>query len=238
MAEALIWLAFTLFVTVMTGWVASDALARGRRWVAWFVATSFFGLFSVIAWLVMRRRATLVSRPAFRIRALIYAAAFCFVVLLSTSRIVISTFGYQVARVEGQAMAYTILDQDRLIVEKWPYLLNPPRRGDIVMLRYPLRPDRSFVKRIIGEEGDLLRGSNGVVILNDQPLDEPYVADEYRSYQDWGPVVVPEGYYFVMGDHRNNSSDSRHWGFVPAKYILGRVRLRWFPFSAFGGFDP
>ena len=78
----------------------------------------------------------------------------------------------------------------------------------------------------------MVRVSAGRVFLNDQPLDEPYMAEGYRSGDNWGPQMVPEGYYFVMGDHRNNSSDSRHWGFVPAKYILGRVRLRWYPFSA------
>ena len=63
----------------------------------------------------------------------------------------------------------------------------------------------------------------------DIPLKDDYVAAEYRSHDDWGPQVIPEGYYFVMGDHRNNSSDSRHWGMVPKKYIIGKVQLRWWP---------
>jgi signal peptidase I len=111
-----------------------------------------------------------------------------------------------------------------------------PLRGEIVMHMFPLRPERSFVKRIIGEEGDMVRIVDGRVYLNDRPLDESYVHDAYRSYDDWGPTVVPEGYYFVMGDHRSNSSDSRHWGFVPARYIVGKVRLRSYPFSAFRTF--
>ena len=141
----------------------------------------------------------------------------------------IVTFGFQVARVEGMSMAPTLQDQDRLIVNKLAYRIGDPKVGDIVMLYYPLKPEKSFVKRIIAEEGDQVRIVGGRVFRNDVPLDDSFVPQEYRSYDDWGPQVIPEGYYFVMGDHRNNSSDSRHWGFVPKKYIIGRVQLRWWP---------
>jgi signal peptidase I len=143
--------------------------------------------------------------------------------------ILIVTFGFQVARVEGMSMAPTLEDQDRLIVNKLIYRIAEPRRGDIVMLYYPLNPDKSFVKRVIAEEGDSVRVVDGRVYVNDVPLHDDYVPAEYRSHDDWGPQVIPEGYYFVMGDHRNNSSDSRHWGFVPKKYIIGKVQLRWWP---------
>jgi signal peptidase I len=141
----------------------------------------------------------------------------------------IVTFGFQVARVEGQSMAPTLADQDRLIVNKLIYRISPPRRGDIVMLYYPLNPDKSFVKRVIAEEGDTVRIVDGRVSVNDVPLNDDYVPSEFRSHDDWGPQVISEGYYFVMGDHRNNSSDSRHWGLVPKKYIIGKVQLRWWP---------
>jgi signal peptidase I len=141
----------------------------------------------------------------------------------------IVTFGFQVARVEGQSMAPTLADQDRLIVNKLAYRLGEPHVGDIVMLYYPLNPNKSFVKRVIAEEGDQVRVVDGRVYRNDVPMDDAFVPVEYRSHDDWGPQVVPEGYYFVMGDHRNNSSDSRHWGFVPKKYIIGKVQLRWWP---------
>jgi len=141
----------------------------------------------------------------------------------------IVTFGFQVARVEGLSMAPTLADQDRLIVNKLAYRLGAPRRGDIVMLYYPLNPDKSFVKRVIAEEGDTVRIVDGRVYVNDVPMRDDFVAPEYRSHDDFGPTVIPEGYYFVMGDHRNNSSDSRHWGFVPKKYIIGKVQLRWWP---------
>jgi signal peptidase I len=141
----------------------------------------------------------------------------------------IVTFGFQVARVEGLSMAPTLDDQDRLIVNKLIYRLSAPRRGDIVMLFYPINPDKSFVKRVIAEEGDQVRIVDGRVYVNDVPLRDDFVPAEYRSHDDYGPTIIPDGYYFVMGDHRNNSSDSRHWGMVPKKYIIGRVQLRWWP---------
>jgi signal peptidase I len=146
--------------------------------------------------------------------------------------VLIVTFGFQVARVEGQSMAPTLEDQDRLIVNKLVYRLGSPRRGDIVMLYYPINPDKSFVKRVIAEERDTVRIMDGRVYVNDVPMQDDYVPVEYRSHEDWGPQVIPDGYYFVMGDHRNNSSDSRHWGMVPKRYIIGKVQLRWWPVPA------
>ena len=144
----------------------------------------------------------------------------------------IVTFGFQVARVEGQSMAPTLQDQDRLIVNKFAYRIGEPQIGDIVMLYYPNRPEKSFVKRVIAAEGDQVRIIDGRVYRNDVLMDDSFVPAEYRSHEDWGPKVIDEGYYFVMGDHRNNSSDSRHWGYVPKKYIIGRVQLRWWPVPA------
>ncbi len=141
----------------------------------------------------------------------------------------IVTFGFQVARVEGQSMAPTLEDQDRLIVNKLAYRLRDPQVGDIVMLYYPVDPSKSFVKRVMAEPGDTVRIADGHVYRNEVLIDDSYVPDAYRSHDDWGPEVVPEGYYFVMGDHRNNSSDSRHWKFVPKRYIIGKVQLRWWP---------
>jgi signal peptidase I len=151
------------------------------------------------------------------------------VVSAAVYAILIVTFGFQVARVEGQSMAPTLDDQDRLIVNKLVYRWSTPRPGDIVMLYYPTNPDKSFVKRVIAEEGDTVQIRNGRVYVNDVPVPDDYVPPEYRSHDDYGPKVVDDGYYFVMGDHRNNSSDSRHWGLVPKRYIIGRVQLRWWP---------
>ena len=139
------------------------------------------------------------------------------------------TFVFQIARVEGQSMAPTLADQDRLIVNKFAYEVGAPQRGDIVMLYYPVDPSKTFVKRVIAEEGDDVRIADGHVFVNDMPMADNFIPPEYRSHEDFGPERIPNGYYFVMGDHRNNSSDSREWGVVPKKYITGRVQLRWWP---------
>lgn len=141
----------------------------------------------------------------------------------------IVTFGFQVARVEGLSMAPTLEDQDRLIVNKLAYRMHAPVVGDIVMLYYPLDPDKSFVKRVVAEPGDTIKSVRGRVYRNDVPLDDDFIPEEYRSEDSWGPETLPEGMYFVMGDHRNNSSDSRIWKYVPTKYIIGKVQLRWWP---------
>jgi signal peptidase I len=143
--------------------------------------------------------------------------------------VLIVTFGFQVARVEGQSMSPTLEDQDRLIVNKFVYRIGDPRRGDIVMLYYPVQPEKSFVKRIIAEENDSVHIVEGRVYVNDIPLNDEYVLSEFRGHDDYGPKTIPDGFYFVMGDHRSNSSDSRHWGMVPKKYIIGKVQLRWWP---------
>lgn len=141
----------------------------------------------------------------------------------------IVTFVAQAARVEGVSMAPTLADHDRLVVNKLVYLLGAPQRGDVVMLYYPENPELTFVKRVIGEPGDVIRIVDGRVFVNDVALHDDFVLPEFRSHDDFGPVMVPRGYYFVMGDHRNNSSDSRVWRFVPKKYIIGKVQLRWWP---------
>jgi signal peptidase I len=126
-------------------------------------------------------------------------------------------------------MAPTLQNQDRMIVNKLAYRMGEPQIGDIVMHYYPLKPEKSFVQRVIAGEGDQVRIVDGKVYRNDVVMDDSFVPPDFRSHDDWGPQVIPEGYYFVMGDHRNNSSDSRHWGFVPKKYIIGKVQLRWWP---------
>jgi signal peptidase I len=152
----------------------------------------------------------------------IFASALVYAVL-------IITFVFQIARVEGQSMAPTLEDSDRLFVNKLQYRFASPQRGDIVMLYYPVDPDKMFVKRVIAEPGDTLRIVDGRVYVNGGKMRDEFVAPEYRSHDDWGPAVVPEGYYYVMGDHRNNSSDSRQWGSVPKKYIVGKIQARWWP---------
>ena len=220
-----------VLLLALTGWAAYDAARRGRSWYGWsrlVFFTPFFG--GLIAWLVVRRRAPVTVERLGVLRSCLLALtgvpllAFTFF-----ASVFVVTFLFQVARIEGQAMTPTLQDQERVIVNKLVYRIGEPRRGDIVMLYYPLNPEKSFVKRVIAEEGDTVRIVDGRVYVNDIPLKDDYVPSEYRSHDDWGPQVIPEGYYFVMGDHRNNSSDSRHWGMVPKKYIIGKVQLRWWP---------
>jgi len=142
---------------------------------------------------------------------------------------VIVTFGFQVARVDGESMLPTLEDHDRLIVNKMAYVFGSPQIGDVVMHYWPEDPDKTFVKRVVAQAGDTIRSENGHVYRNDVLLNDDFIPERNRSYDSWGPIVVKRGYYFVLGDHRNNSSDSRTWGEVPKKYILGKVQVRWWP---------
>jgi signal peptidase I len=221
-----------LIAFVMTAWVAIDAARRQRNWLAWAMLASIGTVFGLIVWLIVRRRAPVVVQLGVRRGLLLSLAAVPLLAIGFAIPDYIRLSFFQFARVDGQAMSPTLNDQDRLVVAKLAYRMgNEPRVNDIVMLYYPLNPDKLFVKRVIGQEGDQVRIVDGLVYRNDVAVDEPFVPAAFRSHDRWGPQVVPEGYYFVMGDHRNNSSDSRHWGFVPRKYIIGKVRFRWWPFS-------
>jgi signal peptidase I len=151
----------------------------------------------------------------------------------SVYAILIGTFGLQVARVEGFSMAPTLEDQDRLIVNKLVYQFREAHAGDIVMFRYPVQPEVAFVKRLIAEGGDTVTIIDGEVYVNDTRVADDFIPPGFRSHDQWGPEIIPEGFDFVLGDHRNSSSDSRQWGMVPKKYIIGKVQMRWWPpFSA------
>jgi signal peptidase I len=149
--------------------------------------------------------------------------------LLTVDAILVVTFGFQVSRVDGFSMAPTLEDQDRLIVNKLVYEFSDPRPGDVVTFYYPPNPSRMFVKRVIAKEGDTVQIVDGRVLINGHVLRDDYVVPAYRDHDDWGPQVIGQGYDFVMGDHRNESFDSRDWGLVPKKYIVGRVNVRWWP---------
>jgi signal peptidase I len=218
-----------LIGTILMVWVVTDAARRRRNWLVWAMPFMFFGVLGVIPWLVVRRRTPPAEPLGFRRGLALSLAVIPIQLLMVLVTINIVTFLFQVAVVEGQAMAPTLEDQDRLIVNKLVYRLAAPRRGDIVMHYYPLNPDKTFVKRVIAQEGDTVRIVDGRAYVNDVPLRDDYVPAEFRGHDNWGPQVVAQGYYFVMGDHRNNSSDSRHWGLVPKKYITGKVQLRWWP---------
>ena len=220
-----------LIAFLMTACVAMDAARRQRNWLAWAMLVSMTSFLGLIVWLFVRRRTPVVVELPIRRAILLSLAAVPLLALSFALSDYIRGSCFQFARIDGQAMAPTLNDQDRLIINKLAYRISTPRVGDIVMFYYPLNPDKLFVKRVIAEEGDQVRIVDGRVYRNDVPLDESFVPTAFQSHERWGPQVVPEGYYFVMGDHRNNSSDSRHWGFVPRKYIIGKVRFRLWPFS-------
>ena len=150
----------------------------------------------------------------------------------------IVTFGFQVARVEGRSMEPTLHDQDRLVVNKFAYQVHNPEVGDVVMLLHPNEPDLSLVKRVIAGPGDTVAIRAGVVVRNGIAQEDSYVPPQFRLAEDRPEELVPEGHYFVLGDHRNNSSDSRSFGAVPRKYILGRIQARWWPIPAARTFAP
>ena len=152
-------------------------------------------------------------------------------ILLGGCSALIVTFGCQVARVQGFSMAPTLESDDRVLVDKILYELHDPQPGDIVMLRYPPDPDKLYVKRLIATEGDTVQIIDGHVLVNGRTLRDDYVEPDYRDHDSWGPKAIPSGYEFVLGDHRNRSSDSRHWGMVPKRYVVGKVAARWWPFE-------
>jgi signal peptidase I len=147
--------------------------------------------------------------------------------------VLVATFLIQVTRVAGLSMEPTLENRDCLLVDRLSYEVGTPQQGDIVTLYYPADPDRVFIKRLIATEHQSVRIVNGQVFVDESSLRDDYVDSAFRSHENWGPERVDEGYYFVMGDHRNDSSDSREWGFVPRKYVIGKVTLRWWPLQRF-----
>src|SRR4051794_3058881 len=221
-----------LLAAGVTGWVAIDAARRGRNWLAWAMLVATTGGLGLIPWLVVRHGSAVPpSTLGTRRSVALFLAAMPLLLIPVVSMAFIVTFLFEVAHAQSQAMLPTLANGDQLVVDKLAYRIGDPQIGDIVMLRYPLRPEKFLVKRVIAGEGDQVRIADGKVYRNDELMDDSFVRQEFKSHDNWGPQVVPEGYYFVMGDHRNNSSDSRHWGFVPKKYITGKVQLRWGPFG-------
>ncbi len=133
--------------------------------------------------------------------------------------------------VDGESMVPTLKNYERLIVNKFVYRFSEPEHGDVIVFKYS--PDRDFIKRVIATGGDTVRVNGERVYLNGIPLEEDYIL-EY-PYGDYGPVVVPEGHYFVLGDNRNNSWDSREpsVGFVSPERIKGKAFLVYWPLDNF-----
>ena len=151
--------------------------------------------------------------------------------------ILIVIFLYQPVKVEGTSMLPELKDQERIFVNKFLYRFEKISRKDIVVFWYPRDPTKSFIKRVIGLPGDTLEIRKGVVYLNGEILDEPYLLPKYMDTRTMEEVRVEPGFYFVMGDDRKYSSDSRAWGLVPEKYIYGKAVFRYWPMSQIGSID-
>jgi signal peptidase I len=161
------------------------------------------------------------------------------VIFAGVIAILIVGFVVQPVRVEGQSMMPKLHDQDRIFVNKFIYPLRewigdkePIKRGDIVVLLYPDDPSKSYIKRVVGLPGEEVNVENGRLYINGMQIDEPYLDSGYLSSDSMpGSVHVKEHHYFVLGDNRRNSSDSRYWGLVPEKYIYGKAIFRYYPFT-------
>ncbi len=143
-------------------------------------------------------------------------------------------FLYQPVKVEGTSMMPSLEDQERIFVNKFVYRLEPIERGDIVVFRYPRDPSKSYIKRVIGMAGDRIRIDGGEVYVNGQALDESYVPPEYADTRSYPELVVPPNSFFVLGDHRSMSNDSRDFGSVNQSFIYGKAVFGYWPMEKLG----
>ena len=155
------------------------------------------------------------------------------VVSLAISAFII-VFLYQPVKVEGTSMTPSLDDQERIFVNKFVYRLEPIERGDVVVFHYPRDPSKSFIKRIIGIAGDRVRIDAGQVRVNGKALEEEYVAPAYADERSMKEIVVPAHCYFVLGDHRAMSNDSRDFGVVDNGYIYGKAVFGYWPMGKVG----
>lgn len=133
-------------------------------------------------------------------------------------------------RIDGSSMNPTLLDGEYLIINNVTYMLDEPQKGDIVVFRHP-RNDLNLIKRVVGVPGDHIEINNGTVWVNGEAQNEPYIADSPNYSGSWD---VPLGQYFVLGDNRNNSSDSHSWGYLPEENLLGKAMFVYWPPSDWG----
>jgi signal peptidase I len=153
------------------------------------------------------------------------AVLFCFFLI---------AFVAQAFRVQGTSMEPLLLDGERIVVNKFVYRFRPIERGDVVVFWYPRDPSVSFVKRVVALPGDLVEIRGGELVVNGLAVKEPYLPAGFRDDDSHGPTEIRKGYYFVLGDHRRSSNDSRSWGEVPEKYIYGRAVFRFWPLARMG----
>jgi len=152
-------------------------------------------------------------------------------------------FVFQQSKIPSGSMEDTLLIGDYIMVNRfvyaptasdWEKKLLPVRdihRGDVVVFKHPPEPEVDYIKRVIGLPGDTIELRGGRLFVNDEWVDEPYVSEDYRVNENYGPFEVAPGQYFMLGDHRNRSSDSRVWGPVPRELVKGRALLVWWSYE-------
>jgi signal peptidase I len=143
-------------------------------------------------------------------------------------------FLYQPVKVEGTSMMPSLDDQERIFVNKFVYRIEAIQRGDIIVFRYPGDPSKSFIKRVIGVGGDRVRIYKGLTYVNGKPIREDYVPSSFMDEQSYLEITVPQNSYFVMGDHRNVSKDSRVFGPVKSSLIYGKAVFGYWPMEKMG----
>lgn len=165
------------------------------------------------------------SRLSLWLRDILISVAASFLIIM---------FLYQPVRVEGTSMQPELRDQDRLFINKFAYHFENISRGDVVVFHYPRDPSKSYIKRIIALPGDTLDIDEGRVYVNGKRVDESYVPRRYRDTRSIPETVIPQNEYFVMGDHRSISSDSRDFGPVPRDLIYGKAAFVYWPADNMG----
>src|SRR5712691_4179563 len=150
--------------------------------------------------------------------------------------VILIVFIYQPVKVEGTSMMPALTDQERIFINKFNYRfgIGNIERGDMVVFWFPLDKSKSYIKRVVGLPGDTVEIDNGVVMVNGQRLREDYVPDEYRDHNSYPETEVPANQYYVLGDHRSSSNDSRAWGTVERNYIYGKAVFVYWPLEKMG----
>ncbi len=147
---------------------------------------------------------------------------------------IVIVFLYQPVKVEGISMMPWLTDQERVFINKFIYRFEPIHRGDVVVFRLPADPAKTYIKRVIGLPGEVVKLTRGEVFIDGRALEEPYILPEYRGLQNYGPIRVPPGEFFVMGDRRNSSNDSRSWGTVSSGLVYGKAVFVYWPIDRLG----
>lgn len=159
------------------------------------------------------------------VRDLLFAVAISFLII---------TFLYQPVRVEGTSMMPELQDQERLFINKFEYRFEPIHRGDVIVFHYPLDPSKSYIKRVIATPGDTVSIDDGQVYVNGKALAESYVPVRFRDQRSYPDTALKANQYFVMGDHRLISSDSRDFGPVDRRLIYGKASFVYWPTDDMG----